>query len=141
MFTTVEQVKSIVQSFLHRTGRGGFMTGTVTSLAPLAVQVGPRLLIPASHLYVTDNCIGLVVVMQHNHRVNEHTTEIAQEHSHRIDAHMTDQRLRPLVELRRPLRVGDGVLLLCRPQRGGDTKYILLDRIQPYSEVREVDAR
>lgn len=41
--------------------------------------------------------------------------------------------------LRSPLKVGDGVLLICRPRdTTGESKYILLDRIQPYTAVREV---
>lgn len=42
------------------------------------------------------------------------------------------------VELRPPLKAGDGVLILCRPDNSGGVKYIVLDRIQPYKAVREV---
>ena len=41
-------------------------------------------------------------------------------------------------ELRAPLRPGDGVLILCRPDVSNGVKYIILDRIQTYKPVREV---
>lgn len=40
--------------------------------------------------------------------------------------------------LRNPLKVGDGVLLITQPRADGRQMYILLDRIQKYSEKREV---
>nr|WP_319487235.1 DUF2577 family protein [uncultured Caproiciproducens sp.] len=39
---------------------------------------------------------------------------------------------------RQSLKAGDGVLLLCRPGNRDGIKYILLDRIQPYKDTREV---
>lgn len=41
-------------------------------------------------------------------------------------------------QLRPALKKGEGVLLLCRPNAGDGTRYILLDRIQPYTANREV---
>lgn len=58
MFTTVEQVKQLIQGSLKKTGRGGFLTGVVTSIAPLTIKAD-KLIIPQAALYVTDNVIGL----------------------------------------------------------------------------------
>lgn len=41
-------------------------------------------------------------------------------------------------ELRSPLKPGDGVLLLCRPDSVSGVIFIILDRIQPYTPIREV---
>ncbi|EYE88262.1 hypothetical protein Q428_08665 [Fervidicella metallireducens AeB] len=120
MFTTVEQVKKIITNFLNNTGRGGFMTGVVSSISPLKIKAGARLEIPEENLYITDNCIGLVINLRHKHNYSEGA-------------------LNDGVVLREALQVGDGVLLLCRPRTVDGTKYIVLDRIQPYKSVREVD--
>lgn len=109
MFTTVEQVKTIISNYLASNGQGGFTTGTVQSTSPLVIQGGQRLEIKTDHLYITDSCIGLTLALPDGK-----------------------------VVLREPLKKGDGVLLLSRPASGGNTKYILLDRIQPYQDSREV---
>ncbi|MEG0655335.1 MAG: DUF2577 family protein [Hydrogenoanaerobacterium sp.] len=108
MFTTVEQCKQIVSNYLQHSGRGGFMTGVVSSVSPLVILAEDRLPIAAADLYVTDNCIGLTL------------------------------KLKSSVVLRRPLQKGDGVLLLCRPDNIDGVKYVLLDRIQPYEAARTV---
>jgi hypothetical protein len=105
VFVTVEQCKQIIKAYLGNSGRGGFMTGIVSSVSPLIIQSGQRLEIGDGNTYVTDNCIGL--------KVNG-------------------------MELRPPLKVGDGVLILCRPDNAGGVKYIVLDRIQPFTPMREV---
>lgn len=120
MFTTVEQVKKIITNFLNKTGRGGFMTGVVSSISPLKIKAGARLEIPEDNLYITDSCIGLVINLRHKHNYSE-------------------EALKNKVILRQSLKVGDGVLLLCRPSAADGTKYIVLDRIQQYKETREVD--
>lgn len=120
MFTTVEQVKKIITNFLNNTGRGGFMTGVVSSISPLKIKAGARLEIPEENLYITDSCIGLVINLRHKHNYSE-------------------AALNNGVVLREALQVGDGVLLLCRPRTVDGSKYIVLDRIQPYKSVREVD--
>jgi hypothetical protein len=102
---TVEQCKRIIKAYLQNTGRGGFMTGTVSSTGPLTITAGSKLVINSDNAYFTDNCIGL--------KVNGK-------------------------ELRPPLKNGDGVLILCRPDNAGGVKYIVIDRIQPYQSVREV---
>lgn len=122
MFTTVEQVKKIITNFLNKTGRGGFMTGVVSSISPLKIQVGARLEVPEENLYITDNCIGLTINLKHDHQD--------------ID---DSKALQNGVVLRKALSIGDGVLLLCRPNTLDGTKYIVLDRIQPYSTTREVN--
>lgn len=109
MFTTVEQVKEIVTQMLTKTGRGGFLTGTVTSTGPLKIRVSPRLEIGEADLYITENCIGCTGI----HSYTGATCYI-----------------------RDPLRSGDGVLLISRPSSIDGVKYILLDRIQPYKGTR-----
>lgn len=59
MFTTVDQVKTIIANFLNKTGRGGFITGTVSSVSPLKIRINARLEITEENLYISDNCIGL----------------------------------------------------------------------------------
>lgn len=120
MFTTVEQVKTIITNFLNKTGRGGFMTGVVSSVAPLKIKAGQRLEIPEENLYIADCCIGLELNLSHSHGDSE-------------------QSLKNGIILRESLKVGEGVLLLCRPSTQEGTKYIVLDRIHPYKKVREVD--
>jgi len=110
VFTTVEQVKEIVTNLLNKTGRGGFITGVVTSVKPLKIRINQRLEISSPNIYVTSNCIG-------------------------IDIYNCEGYKRVFSS---PLGVGDGVLLLCRPSTLDGTKYILLDKIQPYEEKREV---
>ena len=61
MFTTVDQVKTIITNFLTKTGRGGFITGTVSSVNPLKIQINARLEITEENLYISDNCIGLSI--------------------------------------------------------------------------------
>lgn len=119
---TVEQCKRILKNYLDHSGRGGFLTGVVKSVAPLIINVDNRYDIGAGCLYVTENCIGLIMHFKHEH---EHVPE----------------RLQNDVVVRRPLQPGDGVLLLCRPDSLDNVKYILLDRIQPYVVSREVDTR
>lgn len=121
----VDQAQKIVGNYMEKSGRGGFLTGTVTSVAPLAVQAG-KLTLDEAQLYITDNCIGLVMHL---------------EHSHTCSCGETDKRLRDWVILREPFKVGEGVLLLCRPDNVDGVKYIVLDRVQPYINVREVVAR
>lgn len=110
MFTTVEQVKQIVTKMLGHSGRGGFITGTVYSINPLRIRLSDKLILTGSDLYVTENCIGVTGI-----------------HS------FTGQKC----NIRSPLQFGDGVLLICRPSGLDGSKYILLDRIQPYIEKRD----
>lgn len=120
---TTEQCKKIVSNYMSHRGQGGFMTGVVTSIAPLSVQVEDRLTITEESLYVTDSCIGLVLHPRHTHGGQP-------------------EDLKEDVILREPLKAGDAVLLICRPgQNDNGERYILLDKIQPYEEKREVDAR
>lgn len=109
MFTTVEQVKQIVTKMLSHSGRGGFCTGTVISTDPLRIRLSEKIALTAQDLYVTDSVIGLEGV----HSFSGSTCV-----------------------LRPPLKSGDGVLLLCRPSGLEGSKYILLDRIQKYTEKR-----
>lgn len=138
MFTTVEQVKTIITKFLNKTGRGGFMTGVVSSVSPLKIKAGSRLEIPEANLYITDNCIGLKINLKHSHGyVDEHCSGgLSDVSSYNKD---TAQSLQNKVVLRESLKIGDGVLLLCRPNTAEGTKYIVLDRIQPYKAVREAN--
>lgn len=110
MFTTVTQVKEIVISFLNKTGRGGFITGVVTSVDPLKIRINQRLEISSSSLYITSNCVG-------------------------VSISITDGGGG---EFSAPLAIGNGVLLLCRPATLDGSKYILLDKIQPYINQRVV---
>ena len=59
MFVTVDQCKRIIRAFLDHTGRGGFLTGIVSSTAPLKIKVSEKLELDTNDLYATDNCIGL----------------------------------------------------------------------------------
>jgi hypothetical protein len=111
---------------MQNSGRGGFITGVVASVSPLAITAG-KLELEASQLYITDNCVGLTVNLEHSHVVSS--------------GGATDNRLLDKVVLRAPLRAGDGVLLLCRPDSADGVKYVILDRIQPYVNIREVTAR
>ncbi len=61
MFTTVDQVKTIISNFLTKTGRGGFITGTVSSISPLKIRINARLEITEDNLYISDNCIGISI--------------------------------------------------------------------------------
>lgn len=122
----VDQVQKIMGNYMQNSGRGGFITGTVTALSPLTVQAG-KLTLDESQLYITDSCIGLAMHLEHSH-----TCPSCGE---------TDKRLRDFVILREAFKPGDGVLLLCRPDNVDGVKYIVLDRIQPYIELREVTAR
>lgn len=119
---TVEQCKRIIAGYLSHCGRGGFTTGIVRSVSPLIIRVEDRYDVGIGNLYVTENCIGLIMHYRHEH---EHDP----------------QRLRNDVIVRRPLQIGEGVLLLCRPDHLDNSRYILLDRIQPYRVQREVDVR
>lgn len=122
----VDQAQKIITNYMQKSGRGGFITGTVTSISPLTIQSG-KLALGESQLYITDSCIGLVMHLEHSH-----TCPACGE---------TDKRLRDWVILREPFKVGEGVILLCRPDNVDGVKYIVLDRIQPYINVREVVAR
>lgn len=135
MFITVEQCKKIIMQYLGHSGRGGFMTGTVSTVAPLSVVTESGFPIAAGELYVTDGCIGISVSLAHTHKHDDVEKE---------GAAATEKDTKPALQdhvvLRRALAVGDGVLLLCRPDRLDGVKYILLDRIQPYTVAREVSA-
>lgn len=109
MFTTVEQVKQIVTKMLGHSGRGGFITGNVYSVSPLKIRLSEKLILTGSDLYVTENCIG--VIGTHSYGGG-------------------------LCNIRSSLKPGDGVLLICRPSGLDGSKYILLDKIQPYKEKR-----
>ena len=106
----VDQVQKIIGNYMQNSGRGGFITGAVKSVSPLAIEAG-KLQLSEGSLYITDNCIGLTVTIDGNP-----------------------------VELRPALKPGDGVLLLCRPDNVDGVKYVLIDRIQKYISTREVDA-
>lgn len=121
----VDQTQKIIGNYLQNSGRGGFVTGVVESVEPLTVRAG-KLVLEEESLYITDSCIGLIMHLEH-----QHTSSCGG----------TDKRLRDWVILRPALKAGDGVLLLCRPDNVDGVKYILLDRIQPYQQVREVVAR
>lgn len=126
MFTTIEQVKQIMQNYLHNGGRGGFITGTIKSISPLTIQAD-RITLTENDLYVTDSCIGLIMHYRHKHAGDS--------------GGQTDEQLQDDVILRQPFAVGEGVLLLCRPEAEDGSKYIVLDRIQPYQNKREVSAK
>ena len=55
-FITVEQCKRIISKYLHHSGRGGFMTGTILSVEPLTIRVEDRLTVTEEDLYITENC-------------------------------------------------------------------------------------
>ena len=95
---------------LKKTGRGGFLTGTITSIVPLKIQISQRLEITSTDLYITGNCIGC-------RGLHSHTGGIC--------------------NIREPLKIGDGVLILSRLANQDGSKYILLDKIQPYKEMRD----
>lgn len=118
-----EQCKRIIENYLGHSGRGGFCTGVVKSTEPLVINVDSRYDVSAECIYVTDSCIGLVMHFRHEH------------------GNGGFEKLQNDVIVRRPLQAGDGVLLLCRPDSLDKTQFILLDRIQPYILLREVDAR
>jgi hypothetical protein len=59
MFVDVNQCKRIIRAYLDHTGRGGFLTGTVSSTAPLKIRINDKLELDADDFYVTDSCIGL----------------------------------------------------------------------------------
>lgn len=121
-FLTVEQSKRVIANYMNHSGRGGFMTGTVLSIKPLEIRVEDRFNIKDRDIYITENCIGLIMHWKHLHKDDP-------------------EKLKNDVIVREPLKAGEGVLILCRPDRLDGVKYILLDRIQPYKEKREVDAR
>lgn len=135
MFITGEQCKKIIGGYLGHSGRGGFMTGTITAVAPLSVVTEGGFPIAADELYITDSCVGLALSLAHTHKHDD----VEKEGAAAVEKD-TRPALRDHVVLRRALAVGDGVLLLCRPDRLDGVKYILLDRIQPYSIAREVSA-
>lgn len=134
MFITVEQCKRIINGYLTHSGRGGFMTGVVKSVAPLIVTTDGQTEVIAADLYVTDSCIGLLLNLEHGH--NYEDTEKDGEAPTDKDS---EKSLRNQVVLRRGLAPGDGVLLLCRPDNIDGVKYVLLDRIQSYMIAREVN--
>ena len=51
-FITVEQCKRIISKYLHHSGRGGFMTGTILSVEPLTIRVEDRLTVTEEDLYL-----------------------------------------------------------------------------------------
>ena len=55
-FITVSQCKQIVRNYLSASGRGGFLTGTVQSVAPLTVLLESGLPLYAADLYITGHC-------------------------------------------------------------------------------------
>ncbi len=59
MFVDVYQCKRIIRAYLDHTGRGGFQTGTVSSVSPLKIKLSEKLELDADDLYISDNCIGL----------------------------------------------------------------------------------
>jgi len=126
MFTTVGQVKQVIQGYMQNSGRGGFLTGVVKSVAPLAIEA-EKMTLTEESLYITDSCIGLIMHYRH-----DHTDSMGGK---------TDKQLQDDVILREPFKPGDGVLLLARPDTVDGVKYIVLDRIQPYQEKREVSAK
>lgn len=59
MLVDVDQCKRIIRAYLDHTGRGGFQTGTVSSVSPLKVKLSEKLELESDDFYITDNCIGL----------------------------------------------------------------------------------
>ncbi len=118
-FITVEQCKQIVKNYLAASGRGGFLTGKVLSVAPLKIELESGLQLTAADLYITDHCNGIAINLKHDHGGTE--------------------ALQDGVVIRRGLAPGDGVLLIARPATRDGQQYILLDRIQPLG-AREVNA-
>lgn len=140
MFVTPDQAKFIFNQLQKHCGTGGFEQGTVTALNPLSVSLSDRLPIPPSCLYVTENCIGLTLKIRHKHSVPGIQTETVNDHQHPVPAHETEEMLLEEIVLREPLKIGDQVLLLRRPKTDEkqESRYIVLDRIQEYMEIREV---
>lgn len=93
---------------LDKSGRGGFLTGSVISVSPLQIKLNDKLTLDEDDLYITDNCIG-----------------VTGHHS-----------MGGVCNIRPPLAVGNSVLLISKPNYEGSSKYILLDRIQPYTVER-----
>ena len=109
-FCTPNQVKQIISKYLQDSGRGGYQTGVVSSVKPLKIRLNNKIEITEQSLYISDAAIGLSV------KVGSYEKAV----------------------VRNPLKVGDGVLLITQPRADGRQMYILLDRIQKYSEKREV---
>lgn len=61
MLVDVDQCKRIIRAYLDHTGRGGFQTGTVSSVSPLKIRVSEKLELDADDLYIADSCVGLKV--------------------------------------------------------------------------------
>lgn len=119
-FVNVNQCKTIIKNYLSAGGRGGFVTGVVSSVTPLRIMLEGRLPLSESNLYVLDGVSGLTLNLKHKHA-------------------STPEALTKPVTLRAPLAAGDGVLLLTRP--GTEQKqYILLGKMQPYAITKEVVA-
>ena len=138
MFTTVEQAKQIITQMLNNSGRGGFITGTVSSITPLKIRINQRLELTERNIYITESCIGLTINLNHDHKyIDKHCS--GGESGVTSDMVKTEKSLKDNVVLRKPLAIGDGVLLLCRPASEEGSKYILLDRIQPYVNKKEID--
>lgn len=121
----LEQLKKVASAAMAASGRGGFLTGTIASASPLTVVLESGLQLTAAELYITDNCIGLFVNLKHTHAGGSVSIE---------------ESLKNPIQLRRPLQAGDGVLLISRPDSADGSKYILLDRVQPYLASRGVTA-
>jgi hypothetical protein len=109
-FCTPNQVKQIIKRYLDDTGRGGYQRGEVTSVSPLKIKLNDKIEISEASIDVTDSAIGLHV------SVPEHGT----------------------ATLRDNLKIGDGVLLITQPRADGKQRYVLLDRMQPYTASRTV---
>jgi hypothetical protein len=109
-FCTPDQVKQIIAKFLQDTGRGGHITGVVTSVSPLKVRINNKIEITEQSIYITDAAIGLKVTVPGSGTAT----------------------------LRQALQVNDAVLLGTQPRADGKQMYILLDRIQKYQPNREV---
>lgn len=118
---TVTQVQKIIGNYLQNSGRGGFITGIVSSVSPLTIKSGDKLILKENNIYITDSCIGLKLNLKHTQGGEE--------------------KLQDDIILRPPLKKGDGVLMISRPDTVDGVKYIIIDRIQPYQELREVDGR
>lgn len=115
IFTTVEQVKQIIKNYIGNEGSGGFVTGVVTSISPLIIKMN-KLELTEDDLYITDNCIGISLRCKCKDNITISNKAI----------------------LRSPFKVGDGVLIMVRPNSLGKNKYIIIDKIQSYLNVREV---
>nr|WP_205127037.1 DUF2577 domain-containing protein [Paenibacillus ginsengarvi] len=110
----LEAVKKAAVGAVDASQPVAVMTGTVTAVDPLEVDVDQRLKLPAAFLLVPESLIGYEVDLNHTHSYSEGTT---------------GEALTEPVVIRRGLEVGDAVLLL-RVQ--GGQRFVVLDRmVQP----------